>query len=215
MLAPSPSSSPRRQAADGGSKLTKDSTIATLKDMGFTVDSKGRIDPDVARQVAEGAAISAAAALGVDIRKPNGQIDAAKAQGAIAQMLGVNTSGKPSRADQAAQSAAAERSQQAAIAAAQALGVDIRDAQGGVDPTKAQQVIDVALDVQTAQAQQRGRREAVTALNISLDAMTSTPASRRAASEAMEKLLSSSVLVDGKVDRRQAIVVLNQTLSNA
>ncbi len=212
-MPPSPSS-PRRQAADGGGKLTKDSTIVALKEMGFTVDSKGRIDPAAARQVAEGATISAAAALGVDIRKPNGQIDTAKARGAIAEMLGVNGSGKPSQADKAAQPAATERSQQAAIAAAQALGVDIRDANGSINPTQARQVIDIALNVKTIQAQKLGRREAVTALNTSLNAMTTTTAaSRRDASDAIAQLLSSSVLVDGKINRRQARKALDQTLS--
>jgi len=211
--AESSSSSTRRQTITRTGKLDADSAIAALKDMGFTVDRKGRVNTAEARQVAEGAAIAAATALGVDIRKPNGKIDTAKAQGAISQMLGLAITPNPSQAEKAAQNAAVERAQQAAIAAGQAMGVDIRDANGGIDTAKAQQVTDVALDLKTVQAQQLGRREAVESLNTSLDAMTATPASRRAASEAMEKLLSSSVLVDGKIDRRQAIAALNQKLS--
>lgn len=207
------SPSTRRQTVSRTGKLDADSAIAALEDMGFTVNSKGRVNTAEARQVAEGAAIAAAAALGVDIRKPNGKIDTAKAQGAISQMLGLAIKPNLSEAEKAAQQAAVERAQQAAIAAAQALGVDIRDANGGIDTAKARQVTDVALDLQTVQAQQLGRREALASLNTSLDAMTTTPASRRAASEAIEKLLSSSVLVEGKIDRRQAIEALNQKIS--
>lgn len=198
------SASSRRNAVESVGKLDKSSALQAIKDMGIAVDSQSNIDTATARKVAEGAAVSAAKSLGIDIRKADGSIDTAKARLAVSQVQGFSI-----ERDGATQHAeAAQRTQKAAIAAADAMGADIRDAAGNIDTAKAQQVADLALDFKVAKAKQLSRREVVDALNISLNAMTSAdPLSRRAASDAVEKLLSSSssVLVDGKIDRRMAL----------
>ncbi|MEM8809900.1 MAG: hypothetical protein AAGF01_28100 [Cyanobacteria bacterium P01_G01_bin.38] len=199
---PSGSNSTRRKTTDSIGKLDKASALAAVRSMGIAVDSKGRVDTAAARKVAEGAAVSAAKALGVNILKADGRIDTAKARQAMSQVLGFSVE----RDGSTAQQAAAQRAQTAAIEAAAALGADIRDANSNIDTTQAQQVAELALDLKVAKAKQLGRREALDALNISLNAATTAdPLSRRAASNAIEKLLSASVLVDGKIDRRMAL----------
>jgi hypothetical protein len=193
--------SARRAAVDGGGKLDKQSALAALAQMGIAVDGDGPVDMEAARAVAQRAAVSAAKALGVDIVKADGSIDAAKARQAVGQVLGfsLERDGAPQQAE------AAKRARQAAIQAAEAMGADIRDGAGNIDTAKARRVADLALDFEVAKAKKFGRREALDALNISLDAMTtSDPLSRRAASDAVEKLLSASVLVDGAIDGRLA-----------
>ncbi|MEL6471938.1 MAG: hypothetical protein AAFQ74_19590 [Cyanobacteria bacterium J06623_4] len=223
-----PSDSPRRQVAGRTrqpvGKLDAESAFKAVRDMGIAVDSQGNADTAAARKVAEGAAISAARALGVEIRKADGSIDTAKARQAISQMLGFSIE----RDGAAEQGAAVARSQQAAEAAAQsilttarALGANpdnlegqLRDTDGNIDTAKAARITEISLNLDVAEQRTLGRREALDTLNISLDAATTdNPLSRRAASDAIEKLQKSSVLVDGKIDRRQALKALEEKLS--
>lgn len=198
-----------------------DSALSAVRQMGIRVDPGGKVDTATARKVAEGAAISAARSLGVNIKKADGSIDTAKARAAVGQVLGFSI--ERGRTAQAAveQSEAAKRSQQAAVSAAQsilttaqALGIDtsdlgnnLQDHNGNLDTAKAARIAEIALDLNVAKKRQFGRREALDALNINLDAATSqNPLTRRAVSEAIEKLQSASVIVDGKIDRRQALI---------
>lgn len=202
---PTQSGSPRRNVAESVGKLDKSSALKAIEDMGIAVDSQGNVDTAAARKIAEDGAASAAKSLGLNIIKADGSIDTAKAREAVSQVLGFSI-----ERDGAAQHAiAAARAQKAAIAAAEAMGADIRDAADNIDPAKAQQVADLALDFKVAKGKKVGRREAIDALNIGTNALTmSDSLSRRAASEAINKLLSSSVLVGGKIDRRMAFKAL-------
>lgn len=197
--------SSRRLQTQSSGKLDQASAIDALKEMGFAVDADGPINLAEVRQAAEGAAASAAQALGVDLLRPDGSIDAQKARAAIEEMLGLSIDVGATKG----QAEVAQRVQQAAIETATSFGVDIRDGKGGIDTNKAIEVVNLALDLNVARKRQLGRREAVDALNTSLNAMTSSKAdSRRSASDAVEKLLSSSVLVDGKISRRKSVEVL-------
>ncbi len=202
----------RRAATASAGKLDKSSTVDALKSMGFAVDADGPIDMAEARQVAEGAAVSAAQALGVNIVKPDGSLDTAKAQQAVSRVLGFSIGRDGSKA----QTEARNRVRQAAIEAAESLNVDIRDGTGAIDTRKARQVAELSLDLQVAKKKQLGRREAVDALNSSLKAMTGSDAiSRRDAGDAIEKLLSSQVLVDGEISRRKSLEILKTAIHEA
>lgn len=201
--------SARRRVNESVGTLDRSDALAALATMGIAVDNDGPADMAEARKIAEGAAASAARALGIEILNPDGSIDTVKAREAVSQVVGFDLDGGGSPE----QASAVERANQAAIRAAAAMNADIRDAAGNIDSGKAQRVASLALELRVAKAKRLGRRETLDALNISLDAMTSTnPQSRRAASAAMEQLLSSSVLVVGQVDRRAALDALENRL---
>ncbi len=221
----SPSTSARRQTADSVGKLNQESALQAVRDMGIIVGSKGHVDTATARKVAEGAAVSAAQALGIDIKKADGSIDTAKAKAAVSQVLGFSVE----RAGAAEQAEAGTRSQQAAAEAAEsilktarALNINtdvpagsLRDADGNINSAQAIRIAEIALNLKVAKQRQLGRREALDALNISLKAATtqnpqSSQQSRKFASQQLEKLQSASVLADGKIDRRLALQALTK-----
>ncbi len=217
----------RRQVSESTGKLDADSAFDAVRSMGIPVDSKGNVDAVAARKVAEGAAISAARSLGVNIKKADGSIDTAKAREVISTTLGfsVERDGAMPQSEAAKRpQKAAEEAAQSILATANALGANpdslegnIRDANGNIDAAKAAQIADIALNLKVAEKRQMGRREALDALNASLatpDNPLDNPLSRRAASEIIEKLLSSSVLVDGKIDRRMALKALSTTITS-
>lgn len=221
----SPSTSARRQTVESVGKLDRESALQAVHDMGITVDGKGKVDTVTARKVAEGAAISAAQALGINIQKADGSIDTAKAKAAVSQVLGFSVE----REGAIAQTEAGVRSQQAAAEAAESilktanalnintdsLAGNLQDADGNINSAQAVRIAEIALNLKVAKQRQLGRREALDALNISLEAATTQNPqnpqnlqSRRFASQQLEKLQSASVLAGGKIDRRLALDAL-------
>ncbi|MEL6453862.1 MAG: hypothetical protein AAFQ40_03990 [Cyanobacteria bacterium J06623_5] len=218
--------SARQKTNNTSGKLDGNSALNAVRQMGISVDANAKVDTAAARKVAEGAAISAARTLGITIKKADGSIDTEKARAAVSQVLGFSVE----RDGEAEQGAAAVRSQQAAVSAAQsilttaqALGIDtndlgnnLQDAGGNLDAAKATRIAEIALDLKVAKKRQLGRREALDTLDIGLDAATTqNPLTRRAASDAIEKLQSASVIVSGKIDRRQALVASQASSANS
>ncbi len=185
--------------------------MAAAESMGVTFNSKGQVtNLDVARSIAQGAAVSAAAAMGVNIMKADGKIDTKKAIGA---MLGfsIDKDGK----DQ--QSETAREVQEATMKTARALRADIFDADGKMDTAKALAVAMIAVQLDPTNEQRPDREKVLQNLNKNnTDAfMTVTKKTRQEAVAMMEKMKGSSVVKDGRIDAQAALKVREESIAQA
>lgn len=196
----------------GGNQMTKADAIAAVSAMGIPVNAKGKVDTVAARKVAEGAAVSAAAAMGVNIMKADGTIDTNKAREAVAGVLGFSI--EKDGAGQQAEAAAIV--QQAVINSAKEMGADITNADGDIDVKKARQVADLALSFSKEQKGKLDRGEAMEALDANLKTlMTFSKISRREAAATMEKLLNASVIENGGISARKALAAREAAIAQA
>lgn len=214
------------QGGEASAKISIDNMDA-VKSMGIDVGKDGKVDTAQARKVAEGAAASAAAAMGINIMKADGSIDTAKARQAVGAILGFSIE----KDGASRQAEAAEVVRQSIIDSADAIGADIRNGDGDIDMEKARTVADAALGFATEQRVKLDRRGAldslksledletvntIAALDTSLKTfMTFSQKSRREAQETMSKLANASVIENGKISVKKAIEARDAAIAAA
>ena len=203
------------KAAKAASKATlakaKADGMAAAESVGVKFDGKGRVtNAAEVRNMAVGAAVSAAAAMGVNIMNADGTVNDAKAREAVSNVLGFSLDNKDALAQAKAEA------EKAAVDMAKTLGVSIVDADGNIDKAKARQVAEVALQAENLTKVREGRREALDTLNISQDAFSkATNRSRQEAAAVVERLLSATVLKDGAINRESALKSLEAAVALA
>ena len=119
--------------------------LTTLADFGIALDTERGVVADVAavQLQARRAASSVAAAVGIRIENGDGTIDTAAARQAVSAVLGFDID----NIDDATQADHLAQARQAVRDLASTLGADILDSSGQPDPGKAQQLVNVALDL--------------------------------------------------------------------
>ncbi len=191
-----------RQKQKAAKQKAQSSALKSIADLGINVNAKNKVDLATARLAAEGAAASAAAAMGVNIMKANGEIDTNKMREAVLQFMNFT----PDLAGQNRQNASAQAAISSTIDFAKSLNTDISDGEGGIDSSKMKAMVNLAVNFDELSPKKRNNRQAVAALESSLKGMeTMTELSRREVSEKMETLLSATAIEDGQISLRKAI----------
>ncbi len=201
------------QAAGGNTVAGRADAIAVAESLGVSFNAKGEITngPEV-QNMAYGSVTSAAASMGVNVMNAEGTIDTTKAREVLDSVLGF----APGKEGAEQQAEAAKEMESAVVKMAATLGVNILDAEGKLDTTKAKEVAELSLTAGTLTRIREGRSEALTALNISRDSFAkATNKTRQEASEAVDRLLNTTVLKDGMVDRTAALKSLEAAVTLA
>ncbi len=199
------------QSAGANTVAGRAAAIAAAEGLGVKFNAKGKITNGAeVQKMAYGAAASAAASMGVNIMKADGSIDDTKVREAVSAVLGFSA-GKDGVKDQAE---AAKEMKNVAVEMAASLGVNILDAKGNVDSKKALKVAEISLTAGTLKRIKEGRSEALTALNLSQNSFAkATNRTRQEAAAVVDKLLNSSVIKDGIVDREAALKSLEAAVA--